>query len=123
MQIDFADPLREYMDWFQIRMKIVKDEYCFQHIYKESDDSIGVRWLNINIPLKEQKVSPNSHLLLIPLSVIAKKPLKNRDFAKEGNMTKSSIKAHKKTNTKKRYCVIQDNFLYYMGNSSVCYSK
>ena len=41
MQIDFADPLREYMDWFQIRMKIVKDEYCFQHIYKESDDSIG----------------------------------------------------------------------------------
>lgn len=90
MQIDFADPLREYMDWFQIRMKIVKDEYCFQHIYKESDDSIGgtvvftflffifyanflqVRWLNINIPLKEQKVSPDSHLLLIPLSVIAK---------------------------------------------------
>jgi hypothetical protein len=66
----------------------------------------------MNKPLQEQNVKVQSVLVLVPIASIAKKPMVSTP-TQQGWLTKRSIVDGKMTPTKKRYCLVKDNFLWY----------
>ncbi|ELR12620.1 RhoGAP domain containing protein [Acanthamoeba castellanii str. Neff] len=140
VELDFREPLRDIVPFLPDLFGggVIKrgEEYIFQHLWTEAGQSRR-KWLNAGASLEEQDIIPGSILVLTPLGPFLKRPLTSiKNPEKSGFLMKQSIKepggflvdaktaftgesgASKKTGTKKRWFVVEDNLLYYYASKT-----
>eukprot|EP01102_Stenamoeba_stenopodia_P023238 TRINITY_DN993_c0_g1_i3.p1 TRINITY_DN993_c0_g1~~TRINITY_DN993_c0_g1_i3.p1 ORF type:complete len:1104 (-),score=146.80 TRINITY_DN993_c0_g1_i3:229-3540(-) len=88
-----------------------KDEFVIQHLF---DQDRYYSWININQPLVEQGVGPNSNLVLVPLSQMTKTPAESIADSAVIRIWAHLRSSQKDTwgGAKRRYCILKDNFIY-----------
>jgi len=100
-----------------------KDEYSMKKINMREDTGVVLKigkYLNVNLSCKEQNVKRGGYIFLEPLSFSEKtyESVAKSFIRKEGYVSKNSKKGDGKvTGLKKRWAVLQDNFLYYFQNN------
>jgi len=119
IHLDFSEPVKKSTKGIAKILQLdSKDDYCFRKLgIKDNTVDVG-RYLNVNLSLREQNIKGGAILLLSPVELYFDKPLEQLDFEIRGWMIKNSQKGNKKvTGDKKRYCVLDDNFLFYFSGN------
>eukprot|EP01104_Vermistella_antarctica_P011350 TRINITY_DN3158_c0_g1_i2.p1 TRINITY_DN3158_c0_g1~~TRINITY_DN3158_c0_g1_i2.p1 ORF type:complete len:589 (+),score=112.43 TRINITY_DN3158_c0_g1_i2:277-2043(+) len=122
MEVDFSDSLVEVIPSIEPELALLnvkpghkgqKEDYSFQLLWQEGGQT-RTRFLNCNMSLDEQDVPYDSYIALHPMSTLFKRSVDSmRNPIKEGTLSKVSVKDGKMTKKKKRWCVLNDTYLYY----------